>query len=161
MHSRVMGVMPLDDFEKYYPDDPPELHFEETPSFADYYNEDTDLNEDFLWMLDVLSTTSKASELIDINDKELTFKFKPGFKEAYFKRSWDNLVKTILSPDSFESFCGLSGSDFAWKLKKIVDDHTNFYIADDYSCYETLDSWVRNIDYDKTYKVFDSLDYHG
>ena len=164
MHSRIMGVMPLDEYNKYYPDEPPELYYEETPSFADYYSEDTDLNEDFLWLLEVLSKTSNRPELIEVDDKELTLKFKSGFKEAFFRKSWEEIVKTVLSSESFEGFCGLArpgGYSISYKLKKLIDDHTGFYMADEHSCYETLDSWVRYLDYDKTYKIFDSLDYHG
>lgn len=160
MHSRIFGMVEKDYYDNHKDEHDWELDYdEEVPHFADYTDSDTNVEEDFMWLVENIVQASDSS-LIDIDDKELTIKFKPGFKERYFRKSWEELVKNVLSADAFEQFCGIKNTDFAYRCKKLLSEEYGFYIADEYSCYETLDEFIRRIDYDKTYKCFDSVDYH-
>ena len=163
MHSRIMGIV-----EKNYYDEHKDEHdwklswfyADEVPHFADYCSEDTDVDEDFMWLIECLVQRTDSS-LIDIDDKELTIKFKPGFKEAYFRKKWETLVKNVIgAPDAFEQFCGIKQTDFAYRCRKLLNEEYSFYVSDEEGCYETLDEWIRKINYDKTYKCFDTVDYH-
>lgn len=163
MHSRIIGLVEKDYYDNHKDEHSWELYYDdEVPHFADYTDSDTDVAEDFMWLVQVLVHDTDSS-LMEVDDKELTIKFKPGFKERYFKDKWDALVKKLLgNPDSFDEFCGLKGPfpGFDYDLKKLIDEEYSFYIADEYGGYETLDHFVRSINYDKTYKCFDSVDYH-
>ena len=163
MHSRIIGMIDKQYFDTHQDEHSWELDYEyDVPSFADYTSDDTDLAEDFEWLVQVL-VHETDSALLEVDMKELTIKFKPGFKEMYFKPKWDKLIKKVLgNPDAFDQFCGLTrnSNDIMYDIKKCIDEEYSFYIADEYSSWQTLDSFIRDIDYDKVYKAFDSVDYH-
>ena len=162
MHSRILGFVEKDYYDSHKDSHDWELYFEDTPSFADYISDDSDLDEDFEWLVQALVHDTDSS-LLDVDMNEHTIKFKPGFKEAYFKPKFDKLVKQIIgNEDFFDQFCGTSKNSRLdmYDFKKLIDEEFGFYIADEHSCWETLDTFVRSINYDKTYLCFDSLDYH-
>lgn len=163
MHSRIIGITEKQYFDTHQDEHDWELNYDyDVPDFADYTSTDTDLADDFEWLVKCLIHDTDAS-LLDVNMNELTIKFKPGFKERYFKPKWDKLLKQVLgNPAAFDQFCGLSknSNDIMYDVKKCIDEEYGFYIADEYGSWETLDSFIREIDYDKTYKCFDSVDYH-
>lgn len=164
MHSRIFGITEKNFFDENQDNYAWNLHiFEcETPGFADYCSLDTELDEDCDWLVGVLKhDTDKA--LVDYNPTDHTIKFKPGFKELYFKPKWEKLLKQVLgNPDAFDQFCGNAkhSNDIMYDVKKCIDEEFGFYVADDYGSYETFDSFVRRIDYDETYVIYASVDYH-
>lgn len=164
MHSRIMGIVK----KAYYDAHKDEMDWklsgfygDDVPYFADYCSEDTDLEKDFLWLVETLSRRTSPL-LIDIDDKNLTIIFKEGFKDAYFRKSWNDLLKNLIgSPDSYDRFCGnIKDCDVAYRLGQLINEKYGFYISDEYCSYDTLDDFIRSVDYDKEYKVFDSVDYH-
>lgn len=166
MHSRIIGLTDKQYFEEH-PDEFEdaqlvlESRFEDPlPYFADYVSSDTDLGDDFNWLIESL-VHKTDSALMDIDMNEHTIKFKPGFKERYFQDKWNVLVKQIIgAPNAFESFCGTNKSDFVYTCKNLMSTEFEFYISDEYAGYETLDEFIRRVNYDVTYKCFATLDYH-
>lgn len=164
MHSRIFGIV-----KKYYYDNHRDEHDwelsgfygDDVPSFADYVSEDTDIDKDFLWLVDTLSRNISTS-LIDVDDKNLTITFKEGFKEAYFRDNWNKLIKNLIGdPDSYARFCGnIKDYDLSYRLGQLISEKYGFYMSDEYGSYDTLDDFLRTIDYNVEYKIFDSLDYH-
>lgn len=161
MHSRIFGIVERDYYDKNIDKFDWELDYDDSlPGFADYINHDTDINQDFKWLVECLINKADRS-LIEVDNNVLTIKFKPGFKEAYFREKWADLIKNLVgSPDSFEQFCGIKPTDFAYRCKKLLDEEYEFYTADEYSDYSTLDEFIRHVKYDTEYVVFDSVDYH-
>ncbi len=163
MHSRILGIVEKDYYEEHKDEHDWKLSWfygEEVPHFADYCSEDTDVDKDFMWLVECLVHDTDSS-LINIDDKELTIQFRPGFKEAYFRKKWETLVKNVIgAPDAFEQFCGIKQTDFAYRCKKLLSEEYGFYVSDEYGSYETLDEFIRRVNYDKTYKCFDTVDYH-
>ena len=162
MHSRILGIVDKDFYAAHIDEYSWNLNcFEyETPGFADYCSTDTDLDKDFMWLIECIVFETDAA-LINIDDKELTIQFRPGFKEAYFRKKWETLVKNVIgAPDAFDQFCGNKHTDFSYRCRKLLSKEFGFYVADEYGSYETLDDFIRGVDYDKTYKVFASVDYH-
>lgn len=161
MHSRIFGIVEKEFYEQKKNEFDWELVYDEPLYFADYTDNETDIPDDFDWLVQSLVKDTDAA-LLEVDDKELTITFKPGFKERYFKTKWDSLVRSIIGdPDSFDKFCGLDKDiDFSYRLGKLIDEKYGFYVADEYGSYETLDNFIRAIDYGKTYKVFDTVDYH-
>lgn len=165
MHSRIFGIVEKSFYEENinnYNWDLSVLEYE-VPSFADYCNTNTEIDKDFIWLIEnFVNAKHIDTSLFDIDDKELTIKFKPGFKEAYFRSKWENLIKNVIgSPDAFEQFCGINDrTDFAYRCRKLINEEYGFYVADEYGNYETLDDFIRRINYDEVYKCFASCDYH-
>ena len=163
MHSRIFGVTEKEYFDTHQEEHDWELNYDyDVPSFADYTSTDTDLEDDLEWLVQCLGYDTDKS-LFEYDKSEHTIKFKPGFKEAYFKPKWDKLLKQVLgNPDAFDQFCGNAkhSNDIMYDVRKCIDEEFGFYVADEYGNWETMDSFVRRMDYDKTYKVFDSVDYH-
>lgn len=166
MHSRIFGLIEKDYYDNHKDEHNWKLSWfygDEVPSFADYVSEDTDIDKDFIWLIEhFVNDKGIDTSLFDIDDKELTITFHKGFKEAYFRKNWEDLVKKVIgSSDAFEKFCGVNGSDdFAYRCRKLINTEYGFYVSDEYGGLETMDEFIRRINYDKTYKCFDSLDYH-
>ena len=166
MHSRIFGLIEKDFYDNHKAEYDWKLsgyYGEDVPHFADYVNEDTDIDKDFMWLIEnFVNGKGIDTSLFDIDDKELTITFHKGFKEAYFRKAWEDLVKNVIgSSDAFEKFCGVNGSDdFAYRCKKLISTEYGFYVADEMGCWETMDEFIRRINYDKTYKCFDTVDYH-
>ena len=162
MHSRILGIVEKDFYENnktMYDWNLNVLEYE-TPGFADYCSTDTEVDKDFMWLVECL-VYNTDSALIDIDDKELTIQFRPGFKEAYFRKKWETLVKNVIgAPDAFDQFCGNKQTDFSYRCKKLLSEEYGFYVADEYGSYETLDDFIRRVNYDEVYKCFASCDYH-
>lgn len=164
MHSRIMGVTTLEEWNKRQD---MELDEDETYPFADYVDHDVDDDDDFNWFIDVLGRHSDPT-LMTVDSTNRTIQFHKGFKAKYFKDQFAKLVKAIMNPKMFDSFCGeLKRTNHCseyipdmYDLKKLVDEEYSFYVADEFNCWETLDMFVRHIDYDVVYKVYDSLDYY-
>lgn len=162
MHSRIVGMIEKDFYDQHIDDYSWKLDYDDNlPWFADYVDDDTDIDKDFMWLVECI-TLKADSSLIDIDDKELTIKFHKGFKEAYFRDAWETLIKKVIGdPEAFEKFCGVNDKDdFVYRCEKCLNEKFEFYIADEYGGYETLDQWLRRINYDTVYKCFDSVDYH-
>lgn len=165
MHSRILGIVEKSFYDENIDNYNWDLSIfeDEVPGFADYCNTNTEIDKDFIWLIEVLVNQRHIdTSLFDIDDKELTIKFKPGFKEAYFRDKWETLIKNVIgTPDAFEQFCGINDrTDFAYRCKKLINEEYGFYVADEYGSYETLDDFIRRINYDETYKCFASCDYH-
>lgn len=166
MHSRIFGIIENNYYEKHKNDYDWKLDmFEyETPSFADYCSLNTDVNEDFMWLIEYFVNERHIdTSLFDIDDKKLTIKFKPGFKEAYFRKHWEVFIKNVIGdPNAFERFCGINdNTDFVYRCKKLfAGDDFGFYVSDEYGSYEVLDDFIRRVKYEQTYKCFASVDYH-
>ena len=165
MHSRIFGIVEKNYYEKHKNDYDWKLDMfeDETPSFADYCSTNTDTDKDFMWLIELFVNDRHIdTSLFDIDDKELTIKFKPGFKEAYFRSHWETLVKNVIgAPDAFEQFCGINDrTDFAYRCRKLINEEYGFYVSDEYGDYETMDDFIRRVKYEQTYKVFASVDYH-
>lgn len=118
MHSRIFGIVERDYYDNNKDNFDWELDYDDSlPGFADYIDHDTDINQDFKWLVECLINKTDRS-LIEVDNNVLTIKFKPGFKEAYFREKWDALINTLVgSPDSFEQFCGIKPTDFAYRCK--------------------------------------------
>lgn len=157
MHSRIFGIMPYEDW-KAMKDKPVIDYYDEPPHFVDYTDDDTDLNEDFDWLSESLQRNG-CDSYVTIDKTNLTIKFKKGFKQAYFKNRFDEFVKAVLAPEMFDNFCGEGKVDM-YRIKKLIELDYEFYAADEYGGYETMDSFLRRVDYDTEYKVFQSIDYH-
>lgn len=84
--------------------------------------------------------------------------FLEGFKEAYFQRAYSNVLKMLLRPDGLSRFS--SDTNWARALHENISKPFDVYIADEHFACETLDDWVRLIDYGEEYVVYDALDYH-
>ena len=166
MHSRIFGIVEKDFYDNNIDNYDWDLHiFEyEVPSFADYCGTDTEVDRDFMWLIEYFVNERQVdASLFDIDDKELTIKFKPGFKEAYFRKHWEYFIKNVIgAPNSFEKYCGINDrTDFVYRCKKLLSgDEYGFYVSDEYGGYEVLDDFIRRVDYDQTYKMFASVDYH-
>lgn len=165
MHSRIFGIVEKNYYEKHKNDYDWKLDMfeDETPSFADYCSTNTDTDKDFMWLIEIFVNERHIdTSLFDIDDKELIIKFKPGFKEAYFRSHWETLVKNVIgAPDAFEQFCGINDrTDFAYRCRKLINEEYGFYVSDEYGDYETMDDFIRRVKYEQTYKCFASVDYH-
>lgn len=164
MHSRIFGIIE----KQFYEDNIDQYNWnldifeEQAPSFADYCNTNTDLDKDFKWLIEVFINDRHIDPaFLDIDNKDLTIKFNPGFKEAYFRENWETFIKNVIGyPDAFDQFCGNKQTDFAYRCKNLLSEEYGFYVSDEYGCYETLDDFIRRVNYDKTYKCFKSVDYH-
>ncbi len=160
MHSRIFGIVPL-----VYYDENMDMDTSWEFHFADYTRRSTSLDSDVAWLRENLlakTTACGGGGLFELNLNDHTIKFYEGFKEVYFKEKWEMIVNLIsFSKDAFKKFCGY-GDDFMFihTLKKSIEEEFGFYICDDCGAYSTLDEFIRNIEYGKTYKIFGSLDYH-
>lgn len=164
MHSRIFGIVKKDYYDNHKDEHDWELSWfygDDVPSFADYVSEDTDIDKDFRWLVDTLSKATSTS-LIYVDDKKLTITFKEGFKEVYFRNQWNELIKNLIGyPDSYDRFCGnIKDYDLSYRLGQLISEKYGFYVSDEYGSYDTLDDFLRTIDYNIEYKIFDSLDYH-
>ena len=161
MHSRIFGIVTTEFHDANYTKLQYALDYTgiDLP-FADYTDTDTDVDQDVQWFAEFLR--DRADGFFDVNEKEGTFIFHEGFKEAFFKQPWKELVEALLKEDSFKAFCGLKGSfnAFPFDIKQMVEDTMGFHVADHTGSCETLDSFVRNLEYEKEYIVFDTVDYH-
>lgn len=157
MHSRILGVTPNDYYKEVGGDLklPLDIYQEELPYFADYVikPECTSLREDFEWFIECLTYNEQLKDYIVYNNKKLTFSIKQGFKEIYFNEKYEK-AKTLLL--DYNNFC----NKVPYDLENAIDSKYGFYIADEGGSYDTLDNFIRLVDYNKEYKMFDSLDYH-
>lgn len=165
MHSRIFGIVEKNFYDENIDNYNWNLDIfeDDIPSFADYCSTNTDTDKDFIWLIEFFVNERHIdTSLFDIDDKELTIKFKPGFKEAYFRSHWETLVKNVIgAPDAFEQFCGINDrTDFAYRCRKLINEEYCFYVSDEYGGYETMDDFIRRVNYDETYKCFKSVDYH-
>lgn len=153
MHSRMFGIIDKESYEK----DPDVLvcYDEEVPSFADYTDNDTDLEEDIEWLLGSFNNHG-CSPYFEYNPMHHTIKFKEGFKEHYFADRWDDLIKGIMQPGMYERFC----SGDVYSLQDLLERKYEFYQFDEYSTYQTMDNFVRELKYEEEYVIFQSIDYH-
>lgn len=164
MHSNVYGIVPID----VYNNDPEmKLHYyswDTLPSFCDYMEpiEEAKFPDEAARIhLHLFNDAKVSPDLFELDEDNLTIKFKEGFKEAYFRSRWDLLVKTVLtSSDAFAQFSGLKYGPLIDTVLKTINREGNFYVADEYGGYDTFDNFIRSINYDTTYKIFDIWDYH-
>ena len=114
MHSRIFGIVEKNFYAAHIDEYDWKLsgyYGEDVPHFADYVNEDTDIDKDFMWLIEnFVNGKGIDTSLFDIDDKELTITFHKGFKEAYFRNAWEDLVKNVIgSSDAFEKFYNAGG----------------------------------------------------
>ena len=161
MHSRIFGIITKREYDEYIKEEGemkmPLWQFEQSlPDGMDYVDDDTDLNEDFEWLITYLR---KKSEKFEYNVDTHEIKFLKGFKEEYFKERWDEIKKLIEAPNAFNEFC--NDTMLSFKIGDAANEHYGFYQCDEEGCYETFDDFIRWIDLDQIYVVFGSLDYHS
>lgn len=163
MHSNIYGIIKKSEYDiRVSEGDKIELDFyDELPHFADYVSDVDDILEEIEWLKEYFIGEHKVPEsLFSIDMTEQTIKFMPGFKEAYFAESWQDLIKCILNSKAYADFCGISGHGLTDRIKRNLGEDCGFYVADEYSCYETIDSFIRGVQVEETYKIFDVVDYH-
>lgn len=158
MHSRIFGIVTKKEYkEKEGEMEMPLWQFEQSlPGGMDYVNDNTNLNEDFEWLVGYLCN---RSEKIEYNVDTREIKFLTGFKEDYFKERWGKIKELIEAPNAFNEFC--NGTMLPFKIEDAANERYSFYQCDEEGCYETLDDFIRWADLDQTYVIFGSLDYHS
>lgn len=170
MHSRILGIMSKKEVEqaREYEEELklPLWDFEENiPYFADYVGEAENFEEDFDWVVECLQVVSNKF----ITNKEThSIKFLKGFKEEYFKGRYDKIKEFFDNPASLEVFCGIVSEtknkyqigDELYQIQSLIEKESSFYVSDLDGTYETLDSFIRNINEDEEYIIFDTIDYH-
>lgn len=164
MHSNIYGIIDKDSYDKKYQAYGRSLelyyNYESLPHFADYVDDVSDKEAEFNWLLEHFKSHGVDPSLFVADSKQMTLQFKLGFKTAYFRESWENLIKCVLNPKAYEDFCGLHGGGLTDRIQRNIEETYGFYVADEYSGYQTLDSFIRTVKEDKTYLVFDIKDYH-
>lgn len=163
MHSNIYGIITKREYDiRVSAGEETILDYaDELPHFADYVSDVDDIQEAIGWLKEHFTLGHKIPEsLFSIDMTEQTIKFMPGFKEAYFAEAWQNLVKCVLNSNAYADFCGISGNGLTARIKRNLEEDYGFYVADEYSCYETMDSFIRRIQVEETYKIFDIVDYH-
>ena len=161
MHSRIFGIVTKKHYDNYVKKEDememPLWQFEESlPDGMDYVDDDTDLNEDYEWLIEYLC---KRSEKLEYNVDTHEIKFLKGFKEEYFKESWDKIKGLIEAPNAFNEFC--NNTMLSFKIGDAANERYSFYQCDEEGDYETFDDFIRQIKLNQTYVVFGSLDYHS
>ena len=152
MHSRIFKIVGKDCLDLVKKS--PSLLFvyeEEVPHFADYVV-DSDLDEDFKWLVSYLK---KCENYIEVSKDHRSIIFLKGFKHFYFESNFNILKEIFNSDDGLDKFINNS-----WLISNLVDEKFSFYVADEYNCWETFDSFLRYMEEDKIYYVIDSVDYH-
>lgn len=162
MHGRILGITTEQSIKIYeYTRQerlrlPYDEYVESMPHFADYVSKDTNLSEDYEWLMDTIKERV-SSEYFSYNNKTKTIVFKDGFKQEWFKASYERFV-------SMATNCKLDDyvDDFvaAKMVREITGDYGAFWIADEYGEYEPLNDFMRQIEPNKVYQLFDSIDFH-
>ena len=118
---------------------------------ADYVSNECNREEDIAWFMQLYG---KHGVVFD-KDKEC-FIFKEGFKESYFKDRYDK-IKDDMHNLTLEEFS--SDPNKVYMIKRYVEERFGFYVYFDHA--ETLDSFVRELEYDTEYYVGETIDYHS
>lgn len=160
MHSRIFGIITKKEYDEYIKEEGeikmPIWQFEQRlPYEMDYVSDDTDLDDDFEWLIESIRAHTTKFEANFINH---TIKFLPGFKEEYFEKAWDQIQELINSQDAYKHF--YTDSMLSFKIREAADEHYGFYQCDKEGCYDTFDNFIRYADTDVEYAVFGSIDYH-
>ena len=137
----------------------PDMSLQDDPSqyqFADYVSRNSvSLQERVEELRNFLVGCGCASYFTIQNDNEIVF--KEGFKENYFHQKFETFMQHILRSDNFVKFC--TDAPYTWELKRCIDREYDNYIADNYGSWETFDNFVRSLNYNTEYVVFDALGY--
>ena len=95
--------------------------------------------------------------LLEYNKESHIIKFLPGYRDEFLGKKFNELKELVNSNDAFEKFSSWSG---IYEFQEIVNEHGGFIIADIDGVYQKLDDFIRAMDENREYVVFDSLDYH-
>lgn len=166
MHSRILGIVTKTEYDNKLINECwdvdeaklPYYQFEEEgiAGISDYVSRDTNVEEDFRWLKDCINARSRIiNDYIIYDEANLTFTFKKGFKEEYFKEDFSKLKNKVNQDNAFEAF-----TQDGYTFKELIEDRYGFYQADFDGCYDTIDNFIREAKIDVEYKVFDSIDYH-
>lgn len=160
MHSRIFGIVTKKHYDNYVKEEGkmkmPIWQFEESlPPAMDYVDDDTNLDDDFNWLIEHLRAHTTKFEVSFISH---TIKFLPGFKEEYFERAWNQIQELINSQDAYKHFC--TDSMLSFNIREGANEHYGFYQCDEEGCYDTFDNFIRYADANVEYAVFGSIDYH-
>lgn len=123
--------------------------------FADYTSRDVSIEEHIKELRDFLIRCGCASYFLIQNDNRIIF--KEGFKENYFHKKFETLMQSLLTPDNFAKFC--NNCQWTYDLRMCIDKEYGNYVSDEYGSWGTFDDFVRTLEYNTEYVVFDALDY--
>lgn len=157
MHSRILGITTKQYYDEYLNESGENMKLpdfemmDQLPGWADYVDTDTDLQSDFEWFCNCIE-----NKYLHYNIEKHTIKFDKGFAEEYFKNRFQKLKEIINADDGLKLFSNGTGHTIA----RLVQDKGGFIISDEDGSWDELDDFIRNIDYDVEYIVFDSVDYH-
>ncbi len=132
---------------------------------ADYVADSDSRNDDINWLLGNFEAVVDGSNLligcslIDYNPNEESIIFKTGFKEAYFKKKFDELQK-ITSQLSLEDFA--NSPYLVYQVEKLLGDKFGFYVQMTDNGYQSLDEFIRSeVKENVKYYFGNTLDYHS
>ena len=133
------------------------------PHVDDYVSDDCDFREDFEWLIDVLKDTVGAihDKLFSwhyAEDEEAYIIFQPDFKKAYFQNKYTDFME-LVGNMSLEHF---ANPYYAQNIRSAVHDKFGFYIAEESSYLNPLDTFVRSLPDDEESKfwLWAIVDYH-
>lgn len=126
-------------------------------SIGDYVNDETNREEDIQWLRDVLIVTMK--DKVEFNEEEVSFTFKEGFKEEYFKQKKEDFLQIVENMTSGRPEWVFEGQLFASAAANAITDKWSFYFYDN-GFFQSIDSFIRNTEPNVKFYVGNSIDYH-
>lgn len=127
-------------------------------SVADYVMDISEKDEDIEWFIN--SIKEKCNDFLEIDNKQKSITFLPGFKYRYFIKRF-NYLKQQINEIKLDDFCE-EWSISIELIKNAIEDKFGFYIFNEYYGLITLDSFIRSLPNDSqvTYYFGSILDYH-
>lgn len=112
--------------------------------------------ENIQWLFDFLRRISDKVTL-----KNDALRFKEGFREEYFSLRYTELKELVknLSLTAFVSDDVPESMDL-YRIENAIEDRYSFYVLREGYGYQTLDRFVRTVEYDKDYHIGGIGDYH-
>jgi hypothetical protein len=132
---------------------------------ADYVADSDNREEDIRWLIGNFESVANendlliGSSLIDYNPSDSSIIFKTGFKEAYFKKKFDQLQNTVAKLTLKE----FSDNGYTiYQIEKLLGEKFGFYVQMTDCGYQTVDEFIReNVKENQKYYFGNTLDYHS
>lgn len=129
---------------------------ETVPAYAKCVAKDTNLDEDFEWFISLIKARV-PSEYYTYDTKTRTIEFKDGFKQQWFKQSYDRFLSIVDELDLDRYSIG------AISIMELFEEAIGFreetYVEIEGGS-EPLTMFFRNCETNKTYRLFDSITYN-
>ncbi len=168
MHSRIFELTPtcLPRDEQLSEPQLEELESEvrgSIPPHIDYFQElqQTGARADSIqWLHEFLEA---KEPFCTFDEKKETIVFHPGFRNAFFAHRFEELKQAVekLTLDQFSQENDTNDGLSVYRLKKMVETTDGFYVFGEGGYLQTLDTFVRELQYNTTYYIGGILDYHS